>query len=450
MIGKKTLQNQRNLFDPQLSDIIDKNHELALLADTIQWDTLEKSLAKYYSNVGQPSMPIRFMVGCMLLKHLFNLGDESLAKTWIRDAYMQYFTGEGQFKHHFPCDPSDFVHFRKRIGAEGMELIFTHTVLLHGKKAKSKTVLSDTTVQENNVTFPTDAKLLKKVIDGCHKIFRETGIKQCQSYKRISKVLVRNTYNSSHPKRRKQALASQRKLRTITGRVLRELGRKLSQEALSKYEEDLSLYHKVLTQKKYDKDKIYSLHKPYTSCIAKGKAHKKYEFGNKIGLVVNPKSLLVLGIASSAGNPHDSKTIAPLLSQMERTLSYQPEEVIYDRGGRGISEINGVKIQTPKRPNKTDSRYERMKKRKKFRRRAAIEPVIGHLKKYFRMGENYLKGSISPQINAFLAASAWNLKKLMQKLVKKREEVIFVFILELKNGAIFYKKNLNIRLLFLS
>ena len=363
---------------------------------------------------------------------------------------MQYFTGEGQFQHSFPCDPSDFVYFRKRIGEEGMELIFAHTVSLHGKKAKNKTVLSDTIVQENNVTFPTDTKLLKKVIDGCHKIAQEIGIKQCQSYKRISKVLVRNTYNSSHPKRRKQALASQRKLRTITGRVLRELGRKLSQEALSKYEEDLSLYHKVLTQKKYDKDKIYSLHKPYTSCIAKGKAHKKYEYGNQIGLVVNPKSLLVLGIASSAGNPHDSKTIAPLLSQMERTLSYQPEEVIYDRGGHGISEINGVKIQPPTRPNKTDSRYERLKKRKKFRRRAAIEPVIGHLKRYFRMGENYLKGSASPQINALLAASAWNLKKLMQELVKKKSKAIFVFILELKNRVIFYKKNLNMSLLLIS
>ena len=143
MIGKKTRQNQRNLFDPQLADFINMNHELVLLAHTIQWDTIEKSLAKYYSNVGQPAMPIRFMVGCMLLKHLYNLRDESLAKTWIRDVYLQYFTGEGQFKHSFPCDPSDFVHFRKRIGVEGMELIFTHTVSLHGKKAKSTMVLSD-------------------------------------------------------------------------------------------------------------------------------------------------------------------------------------------------------------------------------------------------------------------------------------------------------------------
>ena len=95
MIGEKTLQNQRNLFDPQLSDIIDMNHELALLAHAIQWDTIEKSLAKYYSKVGQLSMPIRFMVGCMWLKHLYNLGDESLAKTWIRDVIHAIFYRRG-------------------------------------------------------------------------------------------------------------------------------------------------------------------------------------------------------------------------------------------------------------------------------------------------------------------------------------------------------------------
>ena len=127
MIEKKALQNQRNLFDPQLGDFINMNHELLLLAHTIQWDIIEKSLAKYYSNVGQPFMSIRFMVGCMLLKHLYNLGDETLEKKWIMDLYMQYFTGERQFKHRFPCEPSDFVHFRKRIDVKGMELIFEET-----------------------------------------------------------------------------------------------------------------------------------------------------------------------------------------------------------------------------------------------------------------------------------------------------------------------------------
>ena len=174
-----------------------------------------------------------------------------------------------------------------------------------------------------------------------------------------------------------------------------------------------------MAQGKDDKNKVYSLHKPYTACIAKGKAHKQYEFGNKVGLMLNPKNLVVLAIESFQGNPHDSTTIEPLLQQMERTINYQPKEVVYDRGGRGKTEINGVQISTPKPPLKTDSQYCRLKKRKKFRRRAAIEPVIGHLKKDFRMGQNYLNGSFSPKINAMLAAAGWNFKKLMEKLKKE-------------------------------
>jgi len=210
-----------------------------------------------------------------------------------------------------------------------------------------------------------------------------------------------------------------KKLKTIAGRLVRELERKLTEERLKLYESELEMFKKVLNQKKEDKNKIYSLHKPYTNCISKGKAHKKYEFGNKIGLMVNPVELVILGVESYEGNPHDSKTIEPLLNQMEKNLNYHPEEVIYDRGGRGVSEINGVKISTPKPPLKRDSQYQKIKKRKKFRRRAAIEPVIGHLKKEFRMGQNYLHGESSPKINALLAAAGWNLKKLAGKLKEK-------------------------------
>jgi len=118
------------------------------------------------------------------------------------------------------------------------------------------------------------------------------------------------------------------------------------------------------------------------------------------------------------GNPHDSKTIEPLLEQMEANGRRLPEEIAYDRGGRGRKEIHGVKILTPGKPLKTDTPYQKAKKRKPFRRRAAIEPLIGHLKKDHRMQDNFLWGSASSTVNAMLAATAWNLKKLMKELVK--------------------------------
>ena len=425
MIGKSPNQNQRELFRPLLSDFIDMNHELVLWSQKIDWNYFENEFASLYSNVGQPAMSTRLMVGCLILKQLYDLGDETIALEWKMNPYMQYFCGEAHFQHRFPFDPSDFVHFRKRIGVEGVEKIFSHSVTLHGSRAKGKMLLSDTTVQENNTTFPTDAKLAKRIIDRCNTIAENEGIQQRQSYKRVSKQLLRDTYNPSHPKRRIKARKAQQKLRTLAGRQLRELERNLDQETANQYANDLNLYRRVIQQRKDDKNKIYSLHKPFTCCIAKGKMHKPYEFGNKIGLMVNPKSLVILAIESFKGNPHDSHTIEPLLNQIEKNFQYQPQEIVYDRGGRGKSEINGVSISTPNKPLKRDSEYIKRVKRKKFRRRAAIEPVIGHLKQHFRMGQNYLSGDNSPKINALLAAAAWNFKKLMEELKQKLKNFLF-------------------------
>ncbi|MDR2125763.1 MAG: transposase [Prevotellaceae bacterium] len=93
MEGKLPDTKQRELFRPMLNDIINKRQELVLLADAIDWQYFEKEFSPLYSSVGQPSVPIRLMIGCLMLKHLKNLGDESLAKAWIENPYMQYFCG---------------------------------------------------------------------------------------------------------------------------------------------------------------------------------------------------------------------------------------------------------------------------------------------------------------------------------------------------------------------
>jgi IS5 family transposase len=279
MIGKSPRQTQRDLFQPLLIDFIDVKHELVLLANKIDWAYFDKSFAGFYSNTGQPALPIRFMVGCLLLKRIYNLGDETLAHAWVMNPYMQYFCGQAHFHHRFPCDPSDFVHFRKRIGEEGVSLIFKHSVNIHGKQDPGKMEISDTTVQENNTTFPTDAKLAKKIIDRCNGIAKKLGVAQRQTYRRTSKQLVRETYNAKHPKRRKKAQKAMRKLKTLAGRQLRELRAKLGSDLDKLLDKELGLYEQVLAQTRVGSKKVYSLHKPFTACIAKGKAHKQYEFG---------------------------------------------------------------------------------------------------------------------------------------------------------------------------
>jgi IS5 family transposase len=423
MLGKLPDKNQRELFRPMLVDIIDPHHELVLLANSIDWSYFEKEFSPLYSTVGQGSVPIRLMVGCLILKHLENLGDETLPKRWVRDPYMQYFCGIRCFEYKFPFDPSDFCHFRKRIGTEGFEKIFAHSVHLHGKKdcRGSSWHLSDTTVQENNTTFPTDSKLCKKVIDKCNRIAEKEEIQLRRTYRRESKQLLRDTYNGSHPKRAKQAKKARKRLKTIANAQLRDLERKMDSNQRHTFKDRLDLYKRAVNQQRTDKDKVYSLHKPFTKCISKGKAHKPYEFGNKVGLITTSKKgrKIITAVKAFLENTFDGHTIEPLLHQMDANKLVLPKEIIYDRGGRGISEVKGVKILTPKKAGKTDTAYQKQSKRKKFRSRAGIEPIIGHLKTDYRMAQNYLWDEKGIQINAFMAATAWNLKKMMEILKEK-------------------------------
>jgi len=428
MLGKLPDRTQRELFRPMLVDIIDSRHELVLLSDSIDWEYYEKAFSSLYSEVGQSSVPIRLMVGCLLLKHLKNLGDETLAKAWIENPYMQYFCGMKCFEYKFPFDPSDFCHFRKRIGEDGFEKIFSQSVRLHSKEGTIRGCswhLSDTTVQENNTTFPTDAKLCKKVIDKCNKIACTEDIKLRRSYVRESKQLLRDTYNGKHPKRVKQARKARRRLKTIANTQIRDLEKKMSYGQQSVHKKDLDLYKRAVNQERKDKDKIYSLHKPFTKCISKGKSHKQYEFGNKVGLITtgNKGRKVILAVRAFLENVFDGHTIEPLLNQVEGNKLRLPKEIVYDRGGKGKTQIKGVKILVPGKAGKTDSPYRKQQKRMRFRSRAGIEPIIGHLKTDYRMAQNYLWGEKGIQINALMAATAWNLKKYMELLVEKSKRL---------------------------
>ena len=210
---------------------------------------------------------------------MYNLSDEAwVEQHWEMNVYFQYFSGVQVQRWGQPCAASDLVHFRKRIGKAGVEKILQHSITLHGKAAQSAHVSIDSTVQEKHITYPTDAKLHKRIIDRCVKKARQQRITLRRSYSRTSKQWLRATYNGTHPRLRKQSNLAKRKRKTIAGRLVRELERELPAGASH---EDLILYKKVLAQKKASKHKVYSLHEPQVYCLSKGKAHKKYEYGCK-------------------------------------------------------------------------------------------------------------------------------------------------------------------------
>ncbi|WP_281175036.1 IS5 family transposase [Sulfurovum lithotrophicum] len=413
LLPQSSRNTQLNLFHSQLRDMLDSNDPLIALADIINWEFFDKSFAKYYSDEGRPAKPIRLMVGLLLLKQLENLSDENVVLQWKRNPYYQYFCGMTEYVPALPCDATELVKFRQRIGTEGVESIFAMSVALHGKDAQEKQVIIDTTVQEKNVTYPTDGKLAIKMIHHLHKIAKEEKIQLRRTYVKEIKGHRISLRFFRHPKKIKKARAAMKRLGTIVGILIRDISRNLNDAQLEKHKEAFDLYTKVINQKRKDSNKVYSLHESHIYAIAKGKDHKKYEYGTKASLVTTMKSNVIIGVTAHQKNEHDSKTLEAALAHANKHRTKPIIEAICDRGYRGKKEVNGTAICIPDSPKKRDTKYQKEQKRKKFRRRAAIEPIIGHVKSDHRMQRNYLKGFIGDQINLLLAAAAFNLKKWM-------------------------------------
>ena len=418
MIGKTDKTPQLNMYQVPLLQFINKDHELYILAERINWDEIEQDLSEYYcGDNGRPSIPIRKIVGVVLLKRMFNVSDESVVDRWRENPYWQHFCGEVNFQHHWPFDPTELIKFRQRMGERGMERILKISIDLFARKEiQEKRVLVDTTVQEKNITYPTDPKLQKRIVEKCRDIANNEGIVLRQSYKRTLKQLMIDQRFREHPKRRKKANAAARKIKVISGRVIRDLERKLNAEQLERYEQDLLLFHRVLKQTQKSTNKIYSLHEPEVRCIAKGKEAKKYEFGNKVSIVKTMKSGIIVGALSFSDNPYDTATLDPQLHQVERLTGKLPETAITDRGYRGKKRVLGVEIRIPGKLPAKATHYEKQKARKYFKARAGIEPVIGHVKHDHRMIRNYLSGTQGDTINTLLAAAGFNMMKMLRRI----------------------------------
>ena len=286
-------------------------------------------------------------------------------------------------------------------------------------------VIIDTTVQIKNIKHPHDAHLLGRAREEIVNLSHKLGFKLNETYKKKYKHGLIKLWRYKSDSKSKQRLRTMRHLKVLVGRLIRVFARNVAKSGIELSTSDQALFAKIkrvhaqsfLSKKAKTEYKeawnkvLYSFHAQEVECIGKGKLHKPYEFGNKVGLGVSGRGNFILGIKSFHDNPYDGHTLAQTVEKIEATTGQEIGDMFVDLGYRGNNCSKKSKIYTPYTKKNLTSKLKAMQKR-----RSAIEPVIGHLKQYGRMGRNYLKGVIGDILNPLISAIGFNLKSISNKI----------------------------------
>ena len=383
----------------------------------------------------------------LYLKHAFNESDEGVVARWAETPTWQFFSGKANFENRLPCDATTLVKFRQLLGEEGVEELLAQTILVavdQGLIASQELtrVIVDSTVQHKAIAHPTDSRLLETARSKLVQVAKDAGIALKQTFAKEGKALSHKASRYAHARQFKRMRSSIKRQSTIVARLGREIARKVSaittigaavQQSLA---DSLGKAARLVAQSGQRKatggqPKLYAWHAPEVSCISKGKAKTPYEFGVKVGIASTLRGNLLVGARAFHGNPYDGHTLHEQLEQASILMQdrhIQPTTAFVDLGYRGVDADNPSVRIVHRGKSKRISEQEKGQ----FKRRQAIEPIIGHLKSDHRMGRCYLKGQLGDSINAVLAAAGYNIRWLLRQIIKKGLTFLEQFFLRLQ------------------
>ena len=425
-MAKPRDDRQKELLRPALEEIIDLGHPLARLGRAIDWTFLDGRFASVCApGAGQPGLPTRLVAGLFILKHMHDLSDEALCARWLENPYYQYFCGELSFCHQLPFDRSSLTHWRQRLGEEQLVALIQESLSVAHKTGALATrdlerVVVDTTVQPKAIAHPTDARLCHRALEKLVDLAQRHDVPLRQSYRRVAKRAAIMVGRYTHAHQFTRARRALKFLRTRLGRVIRDIRRKIegNAELEERFANLLALAVRVRFQDHRQRGpKIYALHAPEVECIGKGKARAPYEFGCKVSIATpatKPKGgQFVLHAKTLHGNPFDGHTLGPVIADLEKLTGVETRRIHVDKGYRGHNHTEKFRVWISGQVRRVTKPI-----RREMKRRAAVEPVIGHTKAEHRMGRNYLKGREGDRINAVLAAAGYNFGLLLRWLAR--------------------------------
>jgi len=446
MKPKEPLESgQNDMFRSRLDQIIDLGHEKVILAGKIDWQFLSDKCGDNYSDKpGHPALSTRLMAGLHILKYADDLSDEEICARWVENPYYQYFCGEEFFLHELPFDRSSMTRWRQRMGEDKLTALLQESLAVAVKVGAAKPsdftkVIVDTTVAEKNVAFPTDAKLINRARERLIKMARSHNIKLRQSYKRVGKFALIMHQRYAHAKQFKRAKRKLRTLKTYLRRTIRDIKRKVIGTGAMENIFSAALHQasRVLNQKPRDGGRhVYALHAPEVECIGKGKSHKPYEFGVKASIATTLNRCKGGQFAIHAkvlpGRPYDGHTLETILPDIEKLTGATLKRILADAGYRGhnAAQVHKFHVFTTGQKRRVTPSIKRQMKR-----RAAVEPVIGHLKNGHRMNRNYLAHIQGDAINPILAAAGYNFRLILKWIRKHLFKIWAIWIFRIFNQS---------------
>ncbi|OYV45514.1 MAG: IS5/IS1182 family transposase, partial [Burkholderiales bacterium 21-58-4] len=358
----------------------DLQHSLVLLTRRLPWAQIESQLSPAFERrnrggrliqgddlfgpstqlvgvgvapAGRPRLSIRLMASLLYLKYAFNLSDADVVQRWSQDVVWQYFSGNVYYEPRLPCDPGQIGRFRKGIGEAGVEEMLKATIdtAVHTgaiKPVEFERVIVDSTVQEKAIAYPTDSRLLEIARVKLVKATKSAGIELKQTFAKEGKELRRKCAGYAHAKQFRRLHRAIKRQRTILGKLIREVQRKLtlvqapSAQARQGLLCILERAQQLFAQQREDKNKLYAMHAPEVECIGKGKARQPFEFGVKSSITVTHKSGLIVGARTFPGNPYDGHTLHEQLEQVSilcEDHGHAPKQAVVDLGYRGVDDL---------------------------------------------------------------------------------------------------------------
>ena len=423
--------------------MLNKDHKICKLANLINWPGLEQELSAI-SKVcakGRNKKDLRLMSGLVMLQAMGNYSDLGTSENFLENHYWQHFCGFEYLVNESAVSETSIRRFRQEIGEAGMNIIMKHLVQVATstgllKKKDLEEAIVDTTVQIKNIKYPHDAYLLERSREAVVDTAKELGIKLNDTYAKFFKYNMIKLWKYKKDSKAKKRLALMKAMKTRLGRLIRIVEKHIEKTAnisnislAENLKSDLKQSKNIYAQTIFNKAEkakykeinkmIYSFHAPEVECIGKGKLNKPYEFGNKVSITVSGRGNFVLGVKSFHDNPYDGHTLKQALEATEQVTKVEVTKSFVDNGykGNNVSQKKKIFMPSTKRSDLSEEEKVMMK------RRSAIEPIIGHLKQYGRMGRNFLKGVFGDIVNPIISSIGLNVRNLLNFIEKKTREM---------------------------